>query len=185
MVRIASCQPTLRSETRTVPLTVGATTMLRPLNSERARMTVRMSAPSTSTVKVPEPVRTRPTCFIADGCCASAADASTIVRTRPRRALAVRIRLFSLPRDWNRNRLGLPVDGDVDDHRFPFETLDVAVHHSIATAQHVAVAARVLDHRELIVAPPHHAHQPQPTQIGRRLPADVRSDVLAFHQRLE
>src|SRR5687767_11991104 len=157
--------------------------MLRPLNSAIARITVRMSAPSTSTVKVPEPVRTRPTCLVA--VCASAPAASTIVRTRPTRTLAVRIRLFSLPRQWNRNRLRLPVDGDVDDHGIPLETLDVAVHDLVTAAQHVAVAASVFDHRELIAGAPHDPHDLESAEIRGRLAADVDAHEVTVDQRLE
>ena len=51
----------------TVPFACCATTMFLPLNSEIARHTVRMSAPSTSMENVPGPVRSRPTSWLEDG----------------------------------------------------------------------------------------------------------------------
>src|SRR5262249_3392721 len=98
--------------------------MLRPLNSAMALITVRMSAPSTSIVKVPAPVRTIPTCFMALDSCAPAGACSTdrqtpIARMRPRLDLTTRIGLVPLPRQRHSDLLGLSIQGQVHDHCIP------------------------------------------------------------------
>src|SRR5437867_691264 len=143
MVRSASCQPTFLSAIFTTPFTSLPTTMFRPLNSAIARTTVRMSAPSTSMLKVPAPVRTRPTCCIVLVCAAAGgADSARkhvpAIRARPVRALPTRIGLFSLPRQWNGNRLCLSVRCELHHHRVAPERLDDAVHDLVADVQHHA-----------------------------------------------
>src|SRR5512143_1724798 len=149
MVRRASCHPTFLSDTRTLPCTSFATTMLRPLNSATARTTVRISAPSTLMLKVPEPVRTSPTCLMALGSCAWAATGAKVTRAAPAissrlaRSLAVRIRI-SLPRQWDGHRLRLAVRGDAHDQRIALQALHHTVHDLVAGTQHRAVPATVL-----------------------------------------
>src|SRR5580765_4473015 len=109
--------------------------MLRPLNSEIARRTVRRSAPSTSRLKLPLPVRTSPTCEVAVDADPSAragaateASARPATRVRPSMALLASI-LISLPHQWNHHRLCLPFRRQVHDHAVALEALDEAVLH--------------------------------------------------------
>src|SRR4030067_450095 len=159
MVRSASRHPTWRGEALPVPLTSLATTMLRPLNSAIALTTVRMSAPSTSMLNVPEPVDTRPTRLIALVSWATAGEAASVASHAPAsfgspaRTLPVRIRLISLPRQWNRHRLRLTIRGQLHDDGIPLELPHATVHHLVAPAQHHTVAAGVLDHRDAGLGP--------------------------------
>jgi hypothetical protein len=68
-------------------------------------------------------------------------------------ALPIRIRSISLPRQRNRNGLRLPVHGDIDHHGVTFQIFDEPVHHLVALAQNVAVAARVFDQGKLVESP--------------------------------
>src|SRR5689334_25317558 len=177
MVRSASCQPTSCSETLTEPLMLGDTTMLRPLNSAIARTTVRMSAPSTSRLKLPSLARVSPTCFIALGSAATdeagSAAATPMISTRADRSLPVRIGLIPLLRQRNRYGLGGAIGGQCHDHPVPLHPGDDAVLYPVAHSQHVALAAGVLDHRELVFVAPHDPHHLHATDIDRRIAADI------------
>src|SRR5690349_9019437 len=133
--------------------------MLRPLNSEIALSTVRRSAPSTSRLKLPELVRWRPTWDDAVDCCADAGTAIEAVSrpARNRKPMPARLAriLISLPRQWNGDRLGLPVRRDFDHHGVPLETRDHTVLDLVALAEHEAVATHVLGHGELVLRAPH------------------------------
>src|SRR5262245_34456294 len=174
---------------RTVPWALFPSTMLRPLNSAIARSTVRRSAPSTSRLKLPVDVRTRPTSWPAVFCAATGAAkaaASSAAQRMPKPAFLVSIRV-SLPHERNHHRLTLTVRGDVHHHGIPTKRFDDTVLHLVALAQHVAVAARVLDHGELVRGAPDDAHDLHAAGVhrgwltGRRVPRHV----LAGDQRLE
>src|SRR5258707_1677774 len=126
-------------------------------------MTVRTSAPATSMVKVPSPVRTMPTwrmapvSWAAAGTLTRAASPDPAIRMRPVRSLPVRMLVIPLLGQWNDHRLGLTVHREIDDHTVSFERLDHAVHHLVTAPQHHALAARVLGHRELVIRAPHDA----------------------------
>src|SRR5438552_2997764 len=133
MVRIADSQLTFLREIRTMPLTPPSTTMFLPENSAIARITVRMSAPSTSMLKVPSPVRTMPTermepdSWAETGAAASAASPDPAIRMRPVRTLSVPIGRIPLLGQRNDHGLRLAIHRQVDDDPITLELLNDSV----------------------------------------------------------
>src|SRR5438552_13625468 len=172
---------------RTTPRAFWPSTMFRPLNSAIARRTVRRSAPSTSRLKLTVLVRTRPTVEVAEDCAAAGAmtaAANTATRRMPRPAFLMNIRV-SLPHERNYHQLTLAIRGDVDHESISTERLDITILQLVALAQHVAVAAHVLDHGELVRCPPYDSHDLQAAGVRRSIAADVGADELAVDERLE
>src|SRR5262245_59286967 len=162
--------------------------MLRPLNSATARTMVRMSAPSTSMLKVPVPVRTRPTCCMVPDCAAAvwavaAPSHAQASRTRP--TLPSRIGLISLPRQWNGYRLSRSFGRDADDDGVAAHRLDDTVHDLVPHPEHHARAAAVLDHGELVLRAPHDAHHLHAAHVHRGVSAHIHADELAADHGLE
>src|SRR5262249_9066171 len=176
---------------RTVPWALFPSTMLRPLNSAIARSTVRRSAPSTSRLKLPVDVRTRPTSWPAVFWAAAGAAMAAARRAAPRvvEPAFLASTCVSPPPQADHRRVALPVGSDVHHDGVPTKRLHKAVLHLVALAQHVAVAARVLDHGELVRGTPHDAHDLHTTRVGRGLRAvgavAALAHVLAGEQGLE
>src|SRR5207244_2384135 len=113
------------------------------------------------------------------------ASTRTPIRLRPPRTLVTLIRLISLPRHWDRDRLRLPVRAQPNDQRIPLETLDDAVHDLVPFSQHHAVSARILDQRKLVLGAPDDSDHSQTSHVGRSIPADIGAHESAADQRLE